>query len=169
MSEGKQISRKEIAKRIADVERVTSQIDWKNNDCLPRAVAFTHGILPDSHELGLHARAFVYQAIEASQTLADRNGEIAEVAKFVVDDREKTKKIIDKNLSKSDKAWLAFGDEKHSHVLGILKLDQDEYLVANLSSDDPYLTMNVDQITNHLTEYSKYTELGACIIGFRKK
>lgn len=169
MSEGKMLSRKEIAKRIAAVEKVASEVKWENNDCLPRAVAFTHGYPSDAHKLGLHARAFVYQAIEASQILADRNGEIAEVDKFVVDDREETKKKIDQNLGKSDKAWLAFGNEKDSHILGILKLDNNEFLVANLSSEDPYLTMNGDQIADRLMEYTKYTDLGACIIGFRNK
>jgi len=169
MSEGKLLSRKEIAKRIAETERVTSQVNWKRNDCLPRAVAFTHGYPQDSHQLGLHARALVSQAMEASQIIAERNDEIAVIDKFVVNDREETKRKVVDNLGKSEKAWLMFGNEKDSHVLGVLKIDDDEYIVANLSAEEPYLITNTDQITDHLMEHTKYTELAAIIIGFHKK
>ena len=169
MSEGKLLSRREIAKRIAESEKITSQVNWKNNDCLPRAVAFTHGYPADSHNLGLYARATVQQAMDASQTIAERSGENVTITKFVVEDREETQRQISECLNGSDKTWLFFGNEDDSHAVGILKIDDDEFLVANLSQDKPYLITGSDKITDHLMEYKQYIDLAVIAIGFKRK
>ena len=169
MTEGGYISRLEIAQRIAEREKVVSQVKWTRNDCLPTAVAFTHGLPADYHKLGLYARAYVHQAIEASSVLSERNGENTILYKFEVKDRVQTLKRIDRKLDWSDKAWIIFGNENNSHVLGIIKLDEDEYMVANISLDNPYSKMTAGEIADHLMSYKKYSDLGVCIIGFKKK
>jgi len=169
MSEGKLFSRREIAKRIAESEKITSQVNWKNNDCIPRAVAFTHGYPVDSHSLGLYARATVQQAMDASQTVAERSGENVTIIKFVVENKEETQKQISECLNGSDKSWLFFGNENNSHAVGILKIDDDEFLVANLSQEKPYLRTDSNGITDHLMEYKQYIDLAVIAIGFKKK
>jgi len=43
------------------------------------------------------------------------------------------------------------------------------FLVANLNSDEPYLTIGSDKITSYLMEYKKYTDLAVVVIGFKRK
>lgn len=169
MSEVNEISRMQLAIRIAEREKVVSQVKWPHHDCLPTAVAFTHGLPDDYHSLGLHARALVSQAIEASSTIAERNGETTTQNKFVIDDREQTLEDVRSSIQTADKAWVMFGNSKDSHVLGVLKIGDDEYMVANVSTEQPYAKMTAGEITDHLMKYRKYTELGACIIAFKKK
>jgi hypothetical protein len=163
-----ELSKLSIAKRIAEREKVVSQINWSHNDCLPTAVAFTHGLPHDYHEIGLHARAFVHQAIDASYVLAERSNESVHVNKFVVNDRQQTLGQISNKLKQSDKAWIIFGNKEDSHVLGSLKLGDDEYIVVNLNSDRPYAKMTASEIADYLIDCKKYSDLGACVISFKK-
>jgi len=167
--ETKKLSRLNIAKRVGEAEKVASQVNWKDNDCLPVAVAFTHGLQPDYHQLGLHARATVKEAMEASKTLAERNSETTNTDLFVVEDRKQTLKKLKKDLEHADRAWLAFGTDTDSHVLGILNLGDDEFAVNDMNDEKPYRRMTSGELADHLMEYKKYTELGVCVVGFKKK
>jgi len=109
MLEGRLLSKIEIVKRVAEAEKVVSQVRWEGNDCLPRAVALTHGYPTDFHSLGLYARATVQEAMDASKIVAERSGENVSIRKFIVKGRRKTQSRIGQLLNESDKAWLFFG------------------------------------------------------------
>jgi hypothetical protein len=171
MSEGKFLSKIELARRIAAVTQTESQIKYEDWDCVPKAVAFTHGYGINEYDLGLKPKALVSEVIRISETIAEKHGENTESRLFTLKQRTSIEEEIKDVLKESRAAWILYGNEKKSHILGLLKTDTDTFSVCNLgaTAKSPYMKLDIKGVAKYLKDQTIFGELGACIIGFRKK
>ncbi len=166
MSEGKFLSRKEKAKRIGSVSAFEST--FTPDSCVPHTVAFTHGYSSEEYSLGLTPKAFVADVDSASNIVAVKHSEILTKRSFDVVDPSSVLKEINPIISNSRATWLTYFKGRVGHMLGVLREDDDKYLIYDDNNNERYEQMNSIQLVERIALEHTDKSRKSYIFGFQK-
>jgi len=163
------LSKREFAKRVAAVEKVISERTGTNDNCVPIAVAYTHGYSDDEFKMGLVPKAMLDAVDVASKELASKHGEEVVDKIFKVESADQVKRLIDELPKETRAAWFVYLGER-GHIFGALKTDGNKFVTYKATPENPGKdVLNSSELAEIMVNNHTETSLKARIFGFKKK